>query len=142
MILLVEASNAKMGGVRLVCLLLPLFAFSFADQVAPNFQRENALVYANFQKHNSKRLVPPSGTTNLSTKKRSPTDCSFECLKHTWCRSYNFQKAADKEGRHICEVLSADKYNNSEDFRSSEEFDHFSIVVSTSSNSRHILKFI
>lgn len=43
---------------------------------------------------------------------------------------YNFQKDADNEGKHVCEALSTDKYNNSEDFHPSEGFDHFSIAVS------------
>ena len=39
------------------------------------------------------------------------------------------KRIVDKAGKFTCEILSSDKYNNSEGFLPSKNFHHFSIVV-------------
>ena len=51
--------------------------------------------------------------------------CAFFCLN-----SFNFAAFPDKAGKFTCELLSSDKYNNSEGFLPIKTFHHFSIVVS------------
>ena len=55
--------------------------------------------------------------------------CAFYCLDNLACFSFNFAAFPDKAGKFTCEILSSDKYNNSEGFFPSNSFDHFSIVV-------------
>ena len=55
--------------------------------------------------------------------------CAFSCLNKLACFSFNFAAFPDKAGKFTCEILSSDKYNNSEGFLPSKTFHHFSIVV-------------
>ena len=55
--------------------------------------------------------------------------CALSCLNNLACFSFNFAAFPDKAGKFTCEILSADKYNNSEKFLPSKTFHHFSIVV-------------
>ena len=83
---------------------------------------------AYFERHESHQLSP-SSMNKVATKEDSSMDCGFVCVRFSWCVSYNFQRSFDAEGKHLCEVLSTDKYNNSQNYQGSEEFDHFSIKV-------------
>ena len=55
--------------------------------------------------------------------------CAFSCLKNLACFSFNFAAFPDKAGKFTCEILSTDKYKNSENFHPSKTFHHFTIVV-------------
>ena len=55
--------------------------------------------------------------------------CAFSCLDNLACFSFNVAAFPDKAGKFTCEILSSDKYNNSEDFLPSKTFHHLSIVV-------------
>ena len=55
--------------------------------------------------------------------------CAFSCLDNLACFSFNVAAFPDKAGKFTCEILSSDKYNNSEGFLLSKTFHHFSIVV-------------
>ena len=55
--------------------------------------------------------------------------CAFSCLDNLACFSFNVAAFPDKAGKFTCEILSSDKYNNSEGFLPSKTFHHFSIVV-------------
>ena len=55
--------------------------------------------------------------------------CTFSCLDNLACFSFNVAAFPDKAGKFTCEILSSDKYNNSEGFLPSNTFHHFSIVV-------------
>ena len=46
------------------------------------------------------------------------------------CFSYNMASFPDVNGKFLCELLSSDKYNNSDKFITSKEFHHFHIPVS------------
>ncbi|XP_074607230.1 brevican core protein-like isoform X2 [Acropora palmata] len=54
--------------------------------------------------------------------------CAFSCLDNLACLSFNVAAFPDKAGKFTCEILSSDKYNNSEGFLPSKTFHHFSIV--------------
>ena len=55
--------------------------------------------------------------------------CAFSCLNNLACFSFNFAAFPDKAGKFTSEILSSDRYNNSEGFLPSKTFHHFSIVV-------------
>ena len=55
--------------------------------------------------------------------------CAFSCLDNLACFSFNVAAFPDKAGKFTCEILSSDKYNNSEGFLPSKTFHHFSIMV-------------
>ncbi|XP_067047235.1 C-type lectin domain family 4 member E-like [Acropora muricata] len=54
--------------------------------------------------------------------------CAFSCLRNLACFSFNFAAFPDQAGKFTCEILSSDKYNNSEKFLPSKTFHHFSVV--------------
>ncbi|XP_044181107.1 uncharacterized protein LOC122962245 [Acropora millepora] len=54
--------------------------------------------------------------------------CTFNCLDNLACFSFNFAAFPDKAGKFVCEILSSDKYSNSENFLPSKALHHFSIV--------------
>ena len=117
----------------LLLLLIPLFRVSLSSdlRVTKTLIRDQHLgaSIGNFEIHKSHRLLNAS-VMGVTSKEDQPTDCAFTCIGLPWCLSYNFQKTADKHGKHLCEALSIDKYNNSKDFQADEDFDHFSISVS------------
>ena len=122
----------KMKTAVLLLLLIPLFRVSLSSdlQVTKTLIRDQHLGVSigNFEIHKSHRLFNAS-VMGVTSKEDQPTDCAFTCIGLPWCLSYNFQKTADKHGKHLCEALSIDKYNNSKDFQPDEDFDHFSILV-------------
>ncbi|XP_044181097.1 neurocan core protein-like [Acropora millepora] len=54
--------------------------------------------------------------------------CALSCLDNLACFSFNVAAFPDKAGKFTCDILSSDKYNNSEGFFPSKSFHHFSIV--------------
>ncbi|CAH3030887.1 unnamed protein product [Porites evermanni] len=57
-------------------------------------------------------------------------DCGYACLEIPSCFSYNVAAFPDVNGKLLCELLSSDKYNNSDKFNASKEFHHFFIPSS------------
>ena len=55
--------------------------------------------------------------------------CAFSCLNNQACFSFNFADSPDKAGKFTCEILSTDKYYNSENFLPSKTFHHFSVAL-------------
>ena len=55
--------------------------------------------------------------------------CVFSCLDNLACFSFNLAAFPDKAGKFVCEILSSDKYNNSENFLQAKTFHHFRIVL-------------
>ena len=58
-----------------------------------------------------------------------PMGCVFRCIGHQECYSVNFA-AVSHDGRHTCELLNVDKFQNSSNFLHSVNFDHYNIKVS------------
>ncbi|XP_015765154.1 PREDICTED: neurocan core protein-like isoform X1 [Acropora digitifera] len=54
--------------------------------------------------------------------------CVFSCLDNLACFSFNLAAFPDEAGQFVCEILSSDKYNNSENFHPSKALHHFGIV--------------
>ncbi|XP_078370256.1 uncharacterized protein LOC144654006 [Oculina patagonica] len=62
------------------------------------------------------------------------SECGFACLGITSCFSYNLAAFPDINGKLFCELLSSDKYNNSDKFAASAFHHHFSIPTPCSSD--------
>ena len=67
--------------------------------------------------------------TALAKSVVGDSECAFSCLDNLACFSFNLAAFPDKAGKFTCEILSSEKYNNSENFLPSKTFHHFSIVV-------------
>ena len=94
------------------------------------FMRNHTTSLVNFKAFQSHRLLPPS-VTSASSKQDTSLDCAFFCLGFSWCFSYNFQRAAGGDGKHICEALATDRFNHSTEFQPELNFDHYGIEVSS-----------
>ncbi|KXJ08210.1 hypothetical protein AC249_AIPGENE18241 [Exaiptasia diaphana] len=92
-----------------------------------NLMRDNGNKYAyiNFVKHeNSSLNVTPA----LSGYVRRPGECAFICANLSNGFSFNYADNADEHGRHACDILSTDKYNDSAKFVTNKKgFTHYSI---------------
>ena len=58
-----------------------------------------------------------------------PMGCVFRCIGHQECYSVNFA-AVSHDGRHMCELLNAEKFQNSRNFLHTISFDHNNKKVS------------
>ena len=116
----------KCSKVLPLCLCCLIFS---ADQATVTISRggntrESGFAYFIEEKYshlNIAALVKRFAENSLS--------CAFYCLNNLACFSFNFAAFPDQAGKFTCEILSSDKYNNSEGFLPSKTFHHFSIVV-------------
>ena len=87
----------------------------------------DGVAFANFKAHKFSYLnITSLGTDHVL----NGTQCGVACVNIPSCFSFNLAAFYDINGRMLCELLSSDKYNNSDKFISSQSFHHFSIVVS------------
>ncbi|XP_068721419.1 uncharacterized protein [Montipora capricornis] len=99
--------------------------FSEAQQLQRGeYQHVNYAYFQNFfhQMLNISQVLASYYTTD-------DMDCAFKCLAKMSCFSFNFATlAADSNsGRHLCELLASDKYNDANSFVPSRDFHHFAI---------------
>jgi hypothetical protein len=64
-----------------------------------------------------------------TTKVSNKMDCVFACVGIPWCRSVNFKTTAQKNGLHICELISSDKHKHKKHLKQDGAFTHLSIKV-------------
>ena len=90
---------------------------------------ENAkLQYALFKDHLFHSLdVPKIDEAYVLSGKH----CLLGCVKNRRCFSTNIVVFPTQDGNVLCQLLSSDKYNSSENFGQSQLFHHYSILVST-----------
>ena len=111
-----------------VTLVLPLILNVFKSTYAQTFRRDGqyGVNYAHFVKNPSQRL----NTAVLASLMVSrPQECTYHCINHQECFSVNFA-AVSLDGRHMCELLNADKFQNYGELVHSESFDHYYVKVS------------
>lgn len=58
-----------------------------------------------------------------------PMQCALDCLVTLSCRSFNFRLKENFDGKHHCELLALDKFDNSVNFETSDEYHHYNIMV-------------
>ncbi|XP_048590381.1 protein kinase C-binding protein NELL2 isoform X2 [Nematostella vectensis] len=97
--------------------------------------KDSGFISNKFVAQSGKRLALPisqAEDNNQSIVQKSVLvddvmDCSFECLTEGWCHSVNVRLTATKSGRHVCELISTDRYNHSEYLVQDKDFVHFGI---------------
>lgn len=88
----------------------------------------NKYGFINFVKHENSLL---NVTAALSGYVRRPGECALICADLSNGFSFNYADNADVHGRHACDILSTDKYNDSAMFKTNKKgFTHYSIKVS------------
>ena len=84
----------------------------------------NGLSYANFGKQERFRL---NAGQLENTTAQSSSQCCAKCLPNKSCFSVNYGGIARNE----CQLLSANKFQSSDQMMIDKTFEHFSVVVST-----------
>ena len=69
-------------------------------------------------------------TTLMSASVKNLGECGKLCIDHSSCFSTNQAAFPDQGGWILCELLSSDRYNNSEKFLENAVFHHLSIEAS------------
>ena len=95
----------------------------------------NGLSYANFDKQ--KRFRLNAGQLENTTA-QSSSQCCAKCLPNKNCFSVNYGGI----GRNECQLLSANKFQSSDQMMIDKTFEHFSVVVSTISLYLYLKTFI
>ena len=86
----------------------------------------NGIAFANFKAHKFSYLNITSLGADFVLNSR---ECGIACVNIPSCFSFNLAAFYDINRRILCELLSSDKYNNSDKFVGSNFFHHFSIWV-------------
>ena len=55
--------------------------------------------------------------------------CAFNCLRKGRCFSFNVAVFPDADGKYECQLLATDKYNSSDNLKSTKEFNQYSSLV-------------
>ncbi|XP_078350794.1 uncharacterized protein LOC144635576 [Oculina patagonica] len=61
-------------------------------------------------------------------------DCTLKCLHNPFCSSVNLAASKGADGKLWCELLSSDKYRNTNDFKENKNSHHLSIMSPCSSS--------
>ena len=95
---------------------------------AENFKRDDKRGerHAYLVRNSAKRLSSAILDSFMVSK---PMGCVFRCISQLECYSVNFA-AVSHDGRYMCELLNADKFQNSSNFLHSVSFDHYNMMVS------------
>ena len=106
-----------------------IYFFFQADQAAVMFSRggnirESGFAYFIEEKFSHLNIAPA-----VKRVAENSLSCAFSCLRNLACFSFNFAAFPGQAGKFTCEILSSDKYNNSEKFLPSKTFHHFSVLV-------------
>lgn len=104
-----------------------VFLRADAHQQHQHLSRSPQMSHVNFVEHPHAIL---NVSVIISTKENQVGSCAFACLKNTQCNSYNEAFSPDANNKYDCQLLATDKYNSSDDFKPSQEFNHYSIQVS------------
>ena len=110
------------------CILSDLLETS-ADESATAISRRGITQNFEFVNFKADKLSFLNITALVKCVVQDSLSCVFSCLDNLACFSFNVAAFQDKAGKFTCEILSSDKYNNSENFLPSKTLHHFSIVV-------------
>ena len=119
--------------IRICCrFLLFVLCFSFLV-VAEDIYREDGLFgFGNFVQL-SNQALSGAGLTVSESRVRCGAECAVACLEESRCRSYNLAVRA-ASGALLCQLLSADQFSSSTTLTASQQFHHFTITVSRTSD--------
>ena len=106
-----------------------LFYFFSADETAVMISREVNTRESGFAYFIEEKFSHLNIAALVKRVVENSLSCALSCLNNLACFSFNFAAFPDNAGKFTCEILSSDKFNNSESFLPSKTFHHFSIVV-------------
>ena len=106
-----------------------VLSFSSEDETAMGIRRKGIFQRFEFVNFQQDKFSFLNITALVKCFVEDSLSCAFSCLDNLACFSFNFAAFPDKAGKFVCEILSSDKYNNSENFLFSKTLHHFSIVV-------------
>ena len=114
---------ALLKALLAVVAILLIFLF-FATLTEQQIVRDlaNGLSYANFGKHEKRRLNAGQLETTVA---HSSSQCCAKCLPNKSCFSVNYGGI----GRNECQLLSANKFRFADQMTIDETFQHFSVAV-------------
>ena len=107
-----------------------VLSFSSEDETAMGINRKGIIQGFEFVNFKEDKFSFLNITALVKWVVEDSLSCAFSCLDNLVCFSFNFAAFPDKAGKFVCEILSSDKYNNSENFLFSKTLHHFSIFVS------------
>ncbi|XP_068722730.1 uncharacterized protein [Montipora capricornis] len=85
--------------------------------------------YVNFKKFFHQMLNISHVLASCHMYSMDYSDCALKCLLNMSCFSFNFATLPDNNsGQYLCELLASDKYNHTNSFVPSRDFDHFAIT--------------
>lgn len=117
---------SSIPGFFFCCIVLTgilTFAESVPDSFDPGFGKRESR--ASFLEHFHWFLNVKAG---VSITVYDAIACALECLRHSWCFSFNFAISPSKSG-HDCQLLGADKYTFADRFQPSQFYHHYSMAV-------------
>ena len=118
-------ANMKMFTQVIFVLVVLLFAVQnstckelrFADAILFDFKLQQ-------------KLNTTISTKTKSTKVKNMLGCLSECIPVHWCKSVNLKTTPEKDGRHVCELLSTNKYTKVNNLTEDAAYQHLSLKVS------------
>ena len=112
-----------------IVLITFVLSFSSENETAMRVSRKGIFQRFEFVNFQQDKLSFLNITALVKRVVEDSLSCAFSCLDNLACFSFNFAAFPDEAGKFVCEILSSDKYNNSENFLPSKSLHHFSIVV-------------
>ena len=106
-----------------------VLSFSLENETAMRVIRKGIIQRFEFVNFQEDKFFFLNITALVKRVVEDSLSCAFSCLDKLACFSFNFAAFPDKAGKFVCEILSSDKYSNSENFLPSKVLHHFSIVV-------------
>ena len=108
----------------IVCLVILVIKVTAQQQ--ENLYRGSEHRHANFVKHPHTFLdVSPIAIKRV----HDALYCAFNCLRKGRCFSFNVAVFPDADEKYECQLLATDKYNSTDNLKSTKEFNHHSILV-------------
>ena len=101
-------------------MFLPFETSEHETAVAISFQgMRQRFEFVNFKEHKFFFFLKITALAKRVVK--DSLSCAFSCLDNLACFSFKVARFPDKAGKCTCEILSSDKYNNSENFLPSQD---------------------
>ena len=110
------------GTIIFLFLVFSLYSIQFTTQS----EGSGGFRYFNFDVEAFHRLTSHQMTSSVVD---SMEDCTFACLAHWECFSFNLGNPIAK--KYDCELIRTDKYNSKSTYNHSKDFHHFFIRVSS-----------
>ena len=113
-------------------IFVSIFLFQFKEAKSTDYKSSvdvsnGVISYANlFSFRNYQLNATPSESLFVDGEQ----ECLQACTENPGCRSLNFKKVPQQNGKFLCKLLDTNKFKSLELFMASLDFHHFSLTVS------------